>query len=97
MSTSYIIKNAEISLEDLKSRCAEFGLALSENCKNDEDSQCLEYEDSYFWAYRNGESVSFTKFGSNDDQGIYHLANMLGGYVLSEHDDGFFDDEIDND
>lgn len=94
MSTSYIIKDASISLEDLKSRCTEFGLILSEHVNNDEDSQCFEYEDSYFWAHRNGKSVSFEKFGFNNDYGIYHLVEMLGGYVMSEHDEGF-DDEID--
>jgi hypothetical protein len=97
MSTNYRFTE-EFSKEQVLEAMKPLGLEVSKSKDADNTQFCITDGDCYIWAYHgeDGNNVEFCRYGSNYDAEeniVAPLADALQTDYLSEHDDGFFEDE----
>jgi len=96
MSTSYRL---DIPFQEVKNRVESLGLFIDYSApSSDEDSFCITDGDSYLWCYNNSTTSELTRYGANNVSNILELlSDAFNTEIISEHDEGFFEDEGDND
>jgi hypothetical protein len=102
MSTNYRLSDETKGVAKDALLAALAPLGVSEGTANDPSPDCFLLTDgeSELWAYPedDGKVTSFTVYGqaSNDVSGIISsLEEALDDEILSEHDEGFYEDEDD--
>lgn len=97
MSTSYLIEGKTIDFEALKTEGKKVEMVATKHKQNTEGKQCYALPDgNCVWAYRSADgSTTFTCWGTNDVvETLCELADCLGGTLVSEHEDAFFDEDL---
>lgn len=94
MSTNYRFVK-DISLKEVTNRIESIGLFISPKTSGAVlNSICITDGTNYLWCYGYDTDVEFIRYGANDVSDMLELlADTFNTKIISEHDDGFFEDE----
>jgi len=95
MSTNYK-PSEDVSFDKLRKDIENInGVSIKDNDETSEDQFCITDDENYLWCYRIGrDDVEFARYGSSYvDEILDILSNHLAVDIISEHDEGFWEEE----
>jgi len=96
MSTNYRF-DKELNKNELLKSLKKIGVVEHKTEQSSDNSFCISDGENYMWCYNNEDGViyGYCRYGGNYDaeEFLAHVANDLQIEYLSEHDDGFWEDE----
>jgi hypothetical protein len=91
MSTEYRFIT-QTSEGEVRGAAQEAGFVIEQHSKDGQTWETVTDGKNHIHVHFNeGMCTGFTRFGGNDKELIYTLAELLDAVVISEHDEGFFD------
>jgi hypothetical protein len=99
MSTDYRFES-DHTIDEVLAAADKVGLKVHKDETKRDGSRTFALTDGrtylWFYSYKSNKIASITRYGNNynaPEAILYPIANELGASCLSEHDDGFFEDE----
>lgn len=92
MSTNFRFTN-ETTFLQVKKAIKSLGLSISPTKEATKNSFCLTDGEAYLWCYNTKPNIEMVRYGGNDVQHILETLQEKFGEIISEHDEGYFDEE----